>query len=517
LTLLLALAVCMLGLTAGGAQGALIINYPSFSPAPELQLNESAALVGSSLRLTPAETFKSGSAFSTKKISTTESFETEFELRMDESNTIGPGTLGFPADGIAFVLQSQSETALGTKGLGYEGIQPSVAVEFDIFRNPYDPNVPNVSLLENGNLKKHYETSDTPLSFPLYGDTAVLAWIVYEATKKELSVYAVPWPLNTPEPEKPEKSLFTYNEIDLSKVFPSALEAFAGFTAGTGAGDAVQEVCGWQLASGTLGGMKLGAANCSVLTPAPAPTQGQAAAPAASAHASTTRVACSLVISTASNTCTATVTDTATAGASNPTGAVAFASGNGGVFPAGSSCNLAPVSGLTSTSSCSAEFLPPRKAAPSPSLTASYPGDGGHSASSGVSAYVPAEALSKDITFSTRATLSATGGQIEVPVLCHFACGVVGELTSGSSFSAETAAKRVPLGKGSLRLGKPGKGVLRVTLNPKARRALRKASGRAVKGILKATTRTASGTVVKVDRKTVTIRPHPGGTKAKHH
>ena len=194
---------------------------------------------------------------------------------MDESNTIGPGTLGFPADGIAFVLQSQSETALGTKGLGYEGIKPSVAVEFDIFRNPYDPNVPNVSLLTNGNLKKHLETSDTPLSFPLYGHTAVLAWIVYEATKKELSVYAAPWPLSALEkPERPAAPLFTY-EVDLAKLLTA--ETFAGFTAGTGAGDAVQEVCGWQLASGALGETQLAAGNCSVPTPPPVPSPGQTA------------------------------------------------------------------------------------------------------------------------------------------------------------------------------------------------------------------------------------------------
>ena len=121
------------------------------------------------------------------------------------------------------------------------------------------------------------------------------------------------------------------------------------------------------------------------------------------------------------------------------------------------------------------------------------------------------------MTFSTRATLSANGGQVEVPVLCRFACAAVAGLSSGSNFAAETAAKRVSLGKGTLRLSKPGKGVLKVALSAKARRALKKAAGRAVKGILEVTVRTASGTVVKVEKKTVTIRAHPGKKKAKAH
>ena len=50
------------------------------------------------------------------------------------------------ADGFAFVIQSQSETALGLpgKGLGYEGINNSLAVEFDTFFN-YD----NLDAYEN--------------------------------------------------------------------------------------------------------------------------------------------------------------------------------------------------------------------------------------------------------------------------------------------------------------------------------------------------------------------------------
>jgi hypothetical protein len=539
----LVLAVSSFALAAAGAQAAIPINDPNFSEAPELQLNGLAALAGSSLRLTPAETFTSGTAFSTTEIPTTESFETEFELRMNESNTIGPGTFGFPADGIALVLQNSAagDTALGNDGggEGYEGIAPSAEVEFNIYRAPYDPGVPSISLMDEGNPKKYLDIDEWPLSFPLYGETPVLAWVVYNAEKTELSVYAAPWPLSTPErPEKPSVALFTY-KVNLELLLGA--KAFAGFTAGTGAGDAVQEVCNWQL---TLGdeSVNSSAINCSAPTPR-APTPTPSLAPATpSLHGSTTQPTCKLVIATASDTCTANVQDSASSGASNPTGTAKFASIAGGVFSA-DSCNLVATPSSGDASSCSVPFLPPTAPSSPTAITATYSGDGTHASSSGQTHYGSASELGKDIGLSASATLSESGDVVEVPISCLFPCGTAGELSSGSNFSAETASlhslgrgaaallfgatvsaagkhkavKRIPLGKGTLKLKKAGKSVLKIVLNAAARRALRKALGRTVKGILEVTVRTASGTVVETDKKTVTIRPHAGKTTTKRH
>ena len=57
-----------------------------------------------------------------------------------------------PADGFAFVIQNSSTSALGngSGGLGYGGIPNSLAVEFDTFANPWDPNANHVAVQSCG-------------------------------------------------------------------------------------------------------------------------------------------------------------------------------------------------------------------------------------------------------------------------------------------------------------------------------------------------------------------------------
>jgi hypothetical protein len=74
---------------------------------------------------------------------------------MTESGGVLPdvdGNLG--ADGIVFILQSSANTELGgpVGSLGYAGIDPSVAVEFDTFLNTSvtDPSGNHVGIDTNG-------------------------------------------------------------------------------------------------------------------------------------------------------------------------------------------------------------------------------------------------------------------------------------------------------------------------------------------------------------------------------
>lgn len=57
-----------------------------------------------------------------------------------------------PADGFAFVIQNSLSTALGSGsgGLGYAGIPNSLAVEFDTYQNPWDPNANHVAVQSCG-------------------------------------------------------------------------------------------------------------------------------------------------------------------------------------------------------------------------------------------------------------------------------------------------------------------------------------------------------------------------------
>jgi hypothetical protein len=57
-----------------------------------------------------------------------------------------------PGDGFAFVIQTASPTALGSGfgGLGYAGIPNSLAIEFDTYQNPWDPNANHVAVQSCG-------------------------------------------------------------------------------------------------------------------------------------------------------------------------------------------------------------------------------------------------------------------------------------------------------------------------------------------------------------------------------
>jgi hypothetical protein len=517
---LLVAALIVLGFAAlaARAQATLVpetFSYPSFSAADEsgLQLNGSATFTSSSLQLTPAVTSKSGTAFSRTEIQSAGSFETEFELRMHESNTID--SFGFPADGIAFVLQPVSDEAVGETGgdLGYAGISPSAVVQFDIYPNPYDPYYspekydnrelsPYISFMENGNAEEHLQNSEV---LPwLYGEP-VWAWIDYNASTHMIAVYA------SQTASKPAQPLFEH-PVNLVELLGSQY-TFAGFTAGTGDGDAVQEILNWQLHSA-------GETSTEAVT-----------TPAVGSHGSSTSVSCNLVIATASDTCVATVTDVDVPTAITPTGQVSFSSANGGVFSPGDTCNLVATPGSPDAASCSVQFLPPSTASTAPAITATYGGDTHHSGSSGHTFYPSAAELSGDIELSSDATSSANGSTVTVPVDCGFPCSTTGTLLSGpddlgagmASFSGlgsqaivakakkpskkKKVAKPVVFGTGSLTLSKPGKGTLVIKLNSKAKLAFKKAKGKASKAVLEVTVKTPNGTLVKTEKLTVTIRP----------
>ena len=106
--------------------GAILDFTGGFAGATGLQLNGSAAVAGSSARLTNSGANQAGSVFSFGQVNVA-SFATTFDFRLTSA----------VADGFAFVVQGVGNTALGTagEGLGYQGIGNSMAIKFDIFDN----------------------------------------------------------------------------------------------------------------------------------------------------------------------------------------------------------------------------------------------------------------------------------------------------------------------------------------------------------------------------------------------
>jgi hypothetical protein len=255
-------------------------------------------------------------------------------------------------------------------------------------------------------------------------------------------------------------------------------------------------------------------------------------------HASSTQVICNLVIATASDTCTATVGDASPTSPLNPTGTVTFTSSSGGVFSAGNTCTLVPTPMSGNTSSCSVQFLPPSAPSTLPAITAGYSGDGAHTASSGQTNYGPASLLATHVSLSGLGTIHP-GGTVEVPIDCEFPCVVSGELftlpglaritsVTGAETSASAAKhkkkkrkkkrrKPVLLGKGTLTMTSPGKGVLKIKLSRKGKRALKNVGPKGVHLTLKFTISTLNATLVEAKKQGVTLKPKKKKKKKKKH
>ena len=99
---------------------------------------------GPALRLTPSEARQSGSAWYRRKVNVKEGFDTtiKFEIsnpsqRCDRLDDVNTYCRSRGADGFAFVIQNVGFTSLGNagSGLGYEGIDNALAIEFDTYHN----------------------------------------------------------------------------------------------------------------------------------------------------------------------------------------------------------------------------------------------------------------------------------------------------------------------------------------------------------------------------------------------
>ncbi len=104
------------------------------------------SLGGDCYQLTITTTGQAGSIFSSSTIDLTEAFVIEATLNFGNNDG--------GADGIVFVLTT-SNTALGGTGgsIAYDGISPSLGVEFDTWQNGNlgDPAADHVAILSNGN------------------------------------------------------------------------------------------------------------------------------------------------------------------------------------------------------------------------------------------------------------------------------------------------------------------------------------------------------------------------------
>jgi hypothetical protein len=186
---------------------------------------------GCVLRLTD-DLSQSGSAFLTNPISLAAdvSFSTAFSFRFTSQKNGG-------ADGIVFVVQTVASNVGGLGGgIGYQGINNSVGVEFDNwFNSGSDPDKNHVGIDLNGSVNS-VVTKSIVTEFDA-GDVWY-AWVDYNGTTDLLEVRLS---MDSMRPVVPELSY----TVDLVAVLGQT-DAFIGFTSGTGAASAFHDVLTWQ-------------------------------------------------------------------------------------------------------------------------------------------------------------------------------------------------------------------------------------------------------------------------------
>lgn len=232
--------------------GAQAYDYPGFGGDTRfLQRNGAAAVVGDTLELTPSSPSLAGSAFDRRRIPTS-GFSAFFSFVIDQpagqlADCLGRPPLG--GDGLTFTLHARSPRLLGAAGLGlgYQGIRPSVAVEFDTYcnANRNDPGSNHVAILTAGSTS-HPRKPPSPREIEAQGLLADglpwNVWVDYDARSQVLAVRTnrgfVPADAAGRERARPCTTTQVLTGLDLAQMLGTAqtpaATAFAGFTAANG-------------------------------------------------------------------------------------------------------------------------------------------------------------------------------------------------------------------------------------------------------------------------------------------
>jgi len=219
----------------GATVGPVIDQSGGFSNTTALTTNGSAQFAENLARITNAND-QTGSVFSNNRI-TIGSFNTSFIIRLHE------GTQPDYADGVTFVIQAGSPTALGegTGGMGYQDIGNSIAIKLDPFQNPGDPSDSSTGLFVNGQ-GPFGGVDTTGNNGPLINSQATKEiTLSYDGTTLTETI------TNTLDPTQVFSTSYTIN-------IPATIgsdTAYVGFTGATGDDGywELQDITAWQFTS----------------------------------------------------------------------------------------------------------------------------------------------------------------------------------------------------------------------------------------------------------------------------
>ncbi|MCG6942214.1 MAG: hypothetical protein LJE69_13295, partial [Thiohalocapsa sp.] len=228
---------------------ATAVDFTDFSDLSALTLNGATATLGNPvsfggqdvLRLTD-DYNQGGSAFLTDTIDLEvgglpASFSTAFEFQITDPGGISDSD-GSGADGLVFVVQTvASSVGGGGSGIGYAGIDPSVAVEFDTFYNSGTDGTGNeVGIDLNGSLAS---VARAAVTTRMNDGDVWYAWIDYDGASGVLEARLSQTPL------RPTAALVSYS-MNLADVL-GASHAYVGFTSGTALATGDHDIRAWKL------------------------------------------------------------------------------------------------------------------------------------------------------------------------------------------------------------------------------------------------------------------------------
>ncbi len=218
--------------TVEQALGTVDFCYFGGPTLPNMTLNGSAAIDGTGLELTKAESSKNGSVFVNTTLSSGSNIHAAFELKFS-------GHANGGGEGIAFVMQAAPagaqalQTSIDSdagKFLGYDGLTPAIAVEFDTRASgSYDPDGNHVGLTRGRVDHDDLSNKGLPVNtapFDMKAAASVHVWLDYLSATHELAVY-----LSTSF-SKPSLPLLVTTKVDLATELGPTF--YAGFTASTG-------------------------------------------------------------------------------------------------------------------------------------------------------------------------------------------------------------------------------------------------------------------------------------------
>ncbi len=212
----------------------LALLFQSHFLLAQFTLNGAAVQVNDTCwTLTPAQNGQVGSIWNETKVDLNNSFQVIMELYLGCKDGDG-------ADGILFGLQPVS-TSIGQQGegLGFQGVSPSVGIEFDTWQNGNlaDPSFDHVAITKNGILN---HASANNLAGPVQASPT--SQNIEDCNWHKLRVN---WDANTKTIEVWfDCSLrLTYTGDIVNEVFGGDPNVFWGFTAATGGANNLQQVC----------------------------------------------------------------------------------------------------------------------------------------------------------------------------------------------------------------------------------------------------------------------------------